>query len=357
MNKIVNYISNNKIKTGLLISSISLFGYFIRNNYKQIIDYTKKIYNFYQQTSNLNKNTIYQKNLDINIEKNKNELIVGNISKIKIYIHDFLEKELKINDTKLKLKEQDEKYIYEKFKTFRDKEIIHFYCDIILLKYNCLFSLTSLCLLSVLKNYKIDNIIQNFDSNFYNNLLEELWTIANKTTKILYNNIKDIILNFLGPVSINEKYTKDKFSTLIKDIMSNIKDKFNIVKYISDVMEKYMNNIENQYFDPYSKENNIISFKLKFLYLLNDILFSNLFYSTFIESCVKEINSQADQISCSIGENGKGFIQVIQFLDTHRCSQISLCKGLENNKDINKEENISDEIFINYQNCLLSIDL
>ena len=123
---VLKYIGNNKIKSTLIISGIGFFAYYFKQNYKKLQDYSKKIYILYTSEKS-------QKDEENNKNSSKantiNELLIFNNSKIKQNIYEFLDTQLKINDTKLQIKNTtiNQSLQIQYTNQYKNKTIIFFY--------------------------------------------------------------------------------------------------------------------------------------------------------------------------------------------------------------------------------------
>lgn len=372
----INLNDNEKkeSKSNIFFTSLGFFKYYITSNYKKL---TKKIHSIYpgeQEQTKINNNKIVNinKNINHNIDfenhnnKNKSrELLIFNNAQIKKNVYIFLEKELKINDTKIELRNCNNQVLQiKKYKEFKNKTIIFFFSSIIILKYYNIISITSLCTISLMKKIKIGNIYSNIiiNNNQITQLLDKLWNISTQTSKNIFSNLIEIISNNIDKIPLNEKYNKDKFMNLFEGISNQIRYNCNFFIHIIKVLRENIDNLENQYFDPLSiYNNNLNEYKLRFLYIITDIICSNLFYSTFIQSYEEEIKIHIDKIKNYFGEqNEKTFLAIIFDLDTYKSKQFIINENnyniTNNEKEINEKDN-KDEILMNYQNCLQSIDI
>ena len=215
-----------------------------------------------------------------------------------------------------------------------------------------------------MKKIKIGNIYSFIviNNKQINLILDELWNFTNQTSKNLYLNLSEIIYSIIDKIPLNEKYNKDKFINLFENIYNEIREKCNFFIYIIKVIKENINNLENQFFDNNSKlNNNLYEYKLKYLYILCDIMCSNLFYSSFVESYEEEIKLQMEEIKgFFVEQNEKTFLAVIYDLDSYKNKQFLNIENKDNinisNNDIIQKEN-EDTILLNYQICLQSIDI
>ena len=376
---------NNKNNPSILPIGLDLFKSYISYNYKKL---SNKIYSFYscfsksekqnltssspiQNTkTNINKNILNNSNNNIiqnMINNKKNELLLFNNFQIKKNIYKFLENELKVNDTKIELRNcNNQKLQIKIYNEFKNKIFIFFFSSTIILKYYNIISITSLCVLSLMKKIKVGNIFSNIVINKkqITLLLDNLWNISTETSKNIYSNLSEIILNKIDKIALNEKYNKDKLINLFENIMNEIRDKCNFFINIIKIIRNNINNLENQYFDKLDVKNNMLyEYKLRFYYIFCDILYSDMFYSSFVESYEKEIKKEMETIKGYFNEqNEKKFSAIIFDLESYKTKQIIINENIneiENNEDINNQgennEQISDEILFNYQNCLQSI--
>ena len=94
---------------------------------------------------------------------------------------------------------------------------------------------------------------------------------------------------------------------------------------------------------------------MRFLYILCDIIFSDLFYSSFVQTYEQEIFKQIEEIKKNFGDKKeKTLVAIILDIDAFKNKQFVLNEENKNNlvNDGNK-----DDILINYQKCLQSIFL
>ena len=360
--------NNDESKFQILSSTFGLFKDYTLNSFKNL---SNKIYSFYPFSSEKRKPELNNNNIEqnLNLEDmskigipnnfinqrnniNENELLIHNNSQIKKNIYSFLEKELKINNSKIELKNSNNNQLAQinKYKELKIKIFIHLFASIIIQKYYNIISITSLSIIPILKRlnkYSTENHIKL--------ILENLWNISNKTSKNIFMNISEIITNYIDKILLNEKYTKHALSELISNIQKEIRDKCNFFIYIICEIKKEINNIEGQFYDFNDlKKSMILEYKLRFFYIFNDIILSDLFYSSFVETYEEEINKQIEEIKNSFGEkNEKTFLAIILDIDSYKNKQFIINE--ENNDNIIEIKKNKDDILMNYQNCLQSI--
>ena len=392
----LNNKKNNENKSSIFSTSIGLFKYYISNNVKKL---SNKLYSLYSNSSLLNSKNVNNSNSinpqDINsIDKEKinisnsnnikinsnnnfnnninnlnieNELLIFNNIQIKKNIYVFLENELQINNIKLELRNSNNQIQQIKiYNEFKNKIIIHFFSSIIILKYYNIISITSLCVISLMKKIKIGSIHSNIliNNKQISLLLDNLWNISTQTSKNIFDSLSEIINNKIDKIPLNEKYNKDKFINLFDSINNEIRDKCNYFIYIIKLLKENINNLEEQYFDKVSvQNNNLFEYKLKFFYIFCDIICSNIFYSSFVQSYEEEIKRKYEEIKGYFGElNEKTLLAIIYDLDTYKSKQFinnennNDILNIDNNNKENENEN-KDNILLNYQICLKSIDI
>ena len=385
-----NNKKNHTISSSILSTSIGLAKYYISNSFQKI---TNKIYSIYsnsptmnnkninhsdsiQDINNNNNNNDKENISNLNIKNNsdnnlniENELLIFNNSQIKKNIYIFLENELQINNIKLELRNSNNQILQiQKYNEFKNKIIIHFFSSIIILKYYNIISITSLCAISLMKKIKIGNIYSNIiiNNKQISLILDSLWNISNQTSKNIYSNLSEIIYNKVDKIPLNEKYNKDKFINLFDTINNEIKDKCNFFIYIIKILkEQHINNLENQFFDKNSvQNNNLYEYKLKFFYIFCDIMCTDIFYSSFVQSYEEEIKRQMEEIKGNFGElNEKTLLAIIYDLDSYKSKQFINYENYDLiNSDTKTDENDNkdkdrDNILMNYQISLQSIDI
>ena len=219
-----------------------------------------------------------------------------------------------------------------------------------------------------MKKIKIGNIksyivINNKQINL---ILDKLWNISNQTSKNIFLNLTEIIYDNIDKLPLNEKYNQDKFVTLLENIYNNIRDKCNFFIHIIKTIKEIINNLENIFYDKNAIiNNNLYEYKLRYFYILYDVICSDLFYSTFVQSYEEEIKVQTEEIKkFFLKQNEKTLLAIIYDLDSYKSKQF-INNENENKMEINDKEkgvNINnsekiDELLMNYQNCLLSIDI
>ena len=384
----LEYLNDNKStkrpKPNILLTTWGLFSYNIKSNYAKFSSKIHSIYSFKSDlknkkiNSNKNMNSNSLKDISINSDiingnlinnnneaNESNELLIFNNVQIKKNIHLFLESELKINNTKIDLKNCNNQNLQiKKYKEFKNKSIIYFFSSIIILKYYNIISITCLCVISLMKKIKIGNIYSNIiiNNNQIKVILDTLWDISSQTSKNIFSSVSEIIYDYVDKIQLNEKYNKDKFINLFKNITNEIRSKCNYFIHIIKILRENIYNLENKYFDVLSTQNNNLDeYKLRFFYILCDIICSNMFYSTFIQSYEEEIKLQIEEIKTIFGEkNEKTILAVIYDIDNHKSIRIAINENnsniKENKLEINNRDN-KDEILMNYQNCLKSIAL
>ena len=218
----------------------------------------------------------------------------------------------------------------------------------------------------IINKIKIGNIYSNIiiNNKQISLILDLLWNISNETYKNIYSNLSEIIYNKVDKIPLNEKYNKDKFINLFDTINNEIKDKCNFFIYIIKILkEQHINNLENQFFDKISlKNNNLYEYKLRFFYIFCDIICSDIFYSSFVQSYEEEIKRQMEEIKGYFGElNEKTLLAIIYDLDSYKSKQFInyenndlINTDIKTNEDNNKDK---DNILMNYQISLQSIDI
>ena len=367
--------NKNNSKFHIFSTTLGFFKFYTLNSFKNI---SNKIYSFYplstikkkkeiniinninlidnEKNLDLDKNLIETKENDLfnkriinNINNNENELLIYNNFQIKKNIYIFLENELKINDKKIELKNSKNNQLTQinKYKELKTKIFIYFFSSTIIEKYYNIISISSLSIISILKRLKVYT-----NKNQIKLILDNLWEISNKTSKNIFSNISEIISNYIEKIRINEKYTKNSFDELITQIQKELREKCNFFIHITKEIKNEIKNIEEQFYDDgdFNKE-----YKLRFLYFLCDIIFSDLFYSSFVQTYEEEIFKQIEEIKKNFGDKKeKTFVAIILDMDAFKNKQFVL---IEENKTNLDNDNNKDNILINYQKCLQSIFL
>ena len=364
MKESLNIESNNDIKNTFRIftKNIELFKYYALNKFKNISNKSNSIYPFSSNKQNHKSNNSKnahklnllpkEKNLIIKkINNNENKLLIYNNFKIKKNICAFLENELKINDTKIELRNSKNQITQiNKYKEFKDKTLIYFFSSIIIEKYYNIISITSLCILSLLKN--INSYSKNENIKL---ILDTLWNLTNKTSKSIFTKISEIMTDIVEKILLNEKFTKEKLNELISNILNQLRDKCNFFGFIIKEVKNEINELEEQFYDFNNiKNNKIIEYKLKYLYIFCDILYSDFFYSTFVEAFEYEFFRQLDDIKINFEEKKtKTLLAIIFDIDSFK-NKLYIINEEEYVCLKNKNEN-NDDILMNYQQCLQSI--
>ena len=298
-------------------------------------------------------NYVNKNNLEINKE---NELLIYNNSQIKKNLYIYLESELKINNTKIELKNSNSNKLTQinKYKEFKNKTIIYFFSSIIFQKYYNIISITSLCIISIMKNL---NTYSN--KNEIKLILDTLWNLTNQTSKFIFSTVSEIISNYIDKILLNEKYTKNNLDELITNIQRELREKCNFFVHIIKEIKKEIYNIEGQFYDINNvKDNMILEYKLRFLYIFCDLIFSDMFYSSFVETYENEILTHIEEIKQNYGDkNEKTFLAIIFDIDAFRNKQLvdNEENNIINNININNKNINEDNILRNYQKCLQSI--
>jgi hypothetical protein len=277
---------------------LGFFKYYTLNSFKSL---SKKVYSFNpflsrkinQKQNNSNKDI----NINLNFENEKTinifnkgnfdnitekELLIYNTFQIKKNIYIYLESELKINNTKIELKNSNNNnqlMQINKYKELKTKTLIYFFSSIIIEKYYNIISITSLCIISLMRKLNTYSIKSHIKL-----ILDNLWEISNKTSKNIFSNISQLISNYTENIPLNEKYVPDSFDLLITKIENEIRDKSNFFIHLIKEIRNEMNNIETLFYDTdlnNIKNNMMIEYKLRFYYIFCDIVFSDFFLFVF----------------------------------------------------------------------------
>ena len=366
---------NNKPKSTfpILSTTFGFFKYYTLNSFRSL---SKKLYSLNlfnskkinQKQNNLNKEetinlNVSNENDEINIfnkrnfdNTSENELLIYNTFQIKKNIYIYLENELKINNTKIELKNSNNNnqlMQINKYKEFKTKTLIYFFSSIIIEKYYNIISITSLCIISLLKKL-----------NTYSNkshiklILDNLWEISTKTSKNIFSNISQIVSNYTENIPLNEKYVQDSLNLLINKIQNEIRDKCNFFIHIIKEIKNEIKSKEELFYDNdliNVKNNLMIEYQLRFFYIFCDIVFSDIFYSSFVQSYEDEISKQIEEIKKNFEDKKeKTLLAIILDIDSFKNKQFVVNEENKDNNNIfhNKEK---DNILMNYQNCLQSI--
>ena len=287
---------------------------------------------------------------------NENELLIYNTFQIKKNIYIYLENELKINNTKIELKNSNNNnqlMQINKYKELKTKTFIYFFSSIIIEKYYNIISITSLCIISLMKKLNTYSTKSNIKL-----ILDNLWEISNKTSKNIFSNISQLISNYTENIPLNEKYVPDSFDLLITKIENEIRDKSNFFIHLIKEIRNEMNNIETLFYDTdlnNIKNNMMIEYKLRFYYIFCDIVFSDFFYSSFVQSYENEILIQIQEIKKNFEDKKeKTLLAIILDIDSFKNKQFVVNEENKENDTIFLNKN-KDEYLMNYQNCLQSI--
>ena len=346
---------NNKSKSNFHIFSTTLgfFKYYTLNSFKSL---SKKVYSFNpflsrkinQKQNNSNKDI----NINLNFENEKtinifnkgnfdniteNELLIYNTFQIKKNIYIYLESELKINNTKIELKNSNNNnqlMQINKYKELKTKTLIYFFTSIIIEKYYNIISITSLCIISLMRK------LNTYSTKSHIKLiLDNLWEISNKTSKNIFSNISQIISNYTENIPLNEKYIPDSLDLLINKIENEIRDKCNFFIHIIKEIKNEIKKIEEQFF----------------FYIFCDIIFSDFFYTSFVQSYENEIFKQIEEIKKNFEDKKeKTLLAIILDIDSFKNKQFVVNEENKENDSISFKKN-KDDILMNYQNCLQSI--
>ena len=367
-------LENNKSKSNFQIFSTTLgfFKYYTLNSFKSL---SKKVYSFNpflsrkinQKQNNSNKDI----NINLNFENEKTinifnkgnfdnitekELLIYNTFQIKKNIYIYLESELKINNTKIELKNSNNNnqlIQINKYKELKTKTLIYFFTSIIIEKYYNIISITSLCIISLMRK------LNTYSTKSHIKLiLDNLWEISNKTSKNIFSNISQIISNYTENIPLNEKYNPDSLDLLINKIENEIRDKCNFFIHIIKDIKNEIKKIEEQFYDNdliNLKNNMMLEYKLRFFYIFCDIIFSDFFYTSFVQSYENEIFKQIEEIKKSFEDKKeKTLLAIILDIDSFKNKQFVVNEENKENDSISFKKN-KDEILMNYQNCLQSI--
>ena len=367
-------LENNKSKSNFHIFSTTLgfFKYYTLNSFKSL---SKKVYSFNpflsrkinQKQNNSNKDI----NINLNFENEKtinifnkgnfdniteNELLIYNTFQIKKNIYIYLESELKINNTKIELKNSNNNnqlMQINKYKELKTKTLIYFFTSIIIEKYYNIISITSLCIISLMRK------LNTYSTKSHIKLiLDNLWEISNKTSKNIFSSISQIISNYTENIPLNEKYNPDSLDLLINKIQNEIRDKCNFFIHIIKEIKNEIKKIEEQFYDNdliNLKNNMMLEYKLRFFYIFCDIIFSDFFYTSFVQSYENEIFKQIEEIKKNFEDKKeKTLLAIILDIDSFKNKQFVVNEENKENDSISFKKN-KDEILMNYQNCLQSI--
>ena len=367
-------LENNKSKSNFHIFSTTLgfFKYYTLNSFKSL---SKKLYSFNpflsrkinQKQNNSNKDI----NINLNFENEKtinifnkgnfdniteNELLIYNTFQIKKNIYIYLESELKINNTKIELKNSNNNnqlMQINKYKELKTKTLIYFFTSIIIEKYYNIISITSLCIISLMRK------LNTYSTKSHIKLiLDNLWEISNKTSKNIFASISQIISNYTENIPLNEKYNPDSLDLLINKIQNEIRDKCNFFIHIIKEIKNEIKKIEEQFYDNdliNLKNNMMLEYKLRFFYIFCDIIFSDFFYTSFVQSYENEIFKQIEEIKKNFEDKKeKTLLAIILDIDSFKNKQFVVNEENKENDSISFKKN-KDEILMNYQNCLQSI--
>ena len=367
-------LENNKSKSNFHIFSTTLgfFKYYTLNSFKSL---SKKVYSFNpflsrkinQKQNNSNKdidiNLNFENENKINIFNKgnfdnitENELLIYNTFQIKKNIYIYLESELKINNTKIELKNSNNNnqlMQINKYKELKTKTLIYFFTSIIIEKYYNIISITSLCIISLMRK------LNTYSTKSHIKLiLDNLWEISNKTSKNIFSSISQIISNYTENIPLNEKYNPDSLDLLINKIQNEIRDKCNFFIHIIKEIKNEIKKIEEQFYDSdliNLKNNMMLEYKLRFFYIFCDIIFSDFFYTSFVQSYENEIFKQIEEFKKNFEDKKeKTLLAIILDIDSFKNKQFVVNEENKENDSISFKKN-KDEILMNYQNCLQSI--
>ena len=367
-------LENNKSKSNFHIFSTTLgfFKYYTLNSFKSL---SKKVYCFNPFLSRKINQKQNNSNKDININLNfenenkinifnkgnfdnitENELLIYNTFQIKKNIYIYLESELKINNTKIELKNSNNNnqlMQINKYKELKTKTLIYFFTSIIIEKYYNIISITSLCIISLMRK------LNTYSTKSHIKLiLDNLWEISNKTSKNIFASISQIISNYTENIPLNEKYNPDSLDLLINKIQNEIRDKCNFFIHIIKEIKNEIKKIEEQFYDNdliNLKNNMMLEYKLRFFYIFCDIIFSDFFYTSFVQSYENEIFKQIEEIKKNFEDKKeKTLLAIILDIDSFKNKQFVVNEENKENDSISFIKN-KDEILMNYQNCLQSI--
>lgn len=192
----------------------------------------------------------------------------------------------------IKINQNNNNTVYQYWHIFKNKVLISFYSSIVVPRIMLILAQTHLLIIEKI------NMTQRIQSNFYEELLTDLWLIAKNYIEYLLKYIDNKLSPIVNDIPINISLTKEKtiglfikFRERVEELKTSGEHHIHLLileKYFKDLEDKIVM-LENNKFRQDINSEKINSF-LHFYKIYYDIVTSNLFQVIIIKALDHDFN-------------------------------------------------------------------
>lgn len=335
-----NNLKNHKKKFIFILIGLGLF-YYVYKKYvgpkiQILIDFYSK-FSEYKEILMNNGNNFDE--ILIQYEPCFNNLIKKLLTEIKNKLNNVSNLENLYNNLKNSKKED----MLTNWTNFKNKVLTYHFTSVIVSRFLILISQTHLLILE-----KLQISGQKIPKNICDDLLTELWILANSFTDNLIVDIQNILQEHLNQIVISSSFTWNKFSNELNILEEKLKDlyfdnfnnqiKLSIFKPYVDEISKKIEILENN-----SYNNDIKSFKieafLKFYQIYFDIINSNLFHVILYKAINNDLHIIEKDIKNRFDTLVKEEINLINIKNNNALNQNINSEEIEKNANLQEDSN------------------
>jgi hypothetical protein len=293
MNKGLKVIKKNKKKL-IFVTIGGMICYYLYKKY--LSEYVSVLRQLYKKISEETNIMCDPDNLTIKYENSFNNLITRLIDEIKQKLDAEFNLPKVFNQITTAPKEDMPRY----WKIFKDKNLIYLHCTMFITRTLILISQTQLLVLEKL------NSKDNLPKNFLDDILTELWLIAQDYIDYLMKCIENRLTPMVDGIVINHNFNKDNFMKEIFNFRQRIEEvvyieetrevHYGILEYYFKLIEDKITALEANQFTNDVRSLKITAF-LKFYQINYDILTSNMFQGVLMKSLDLDFVILSDIIS------------------------------------------------------------
>jgi len=324
----LSYLKNHKKKFIFVVIGMAMFYYIYRKyigpKIQILLDFYSK-FSEYKEILMSNGNNFEE--ILIQREPCFNKLIKQLLTEIKNKLNNVSNLESIYNNLKNSKKEE----MLNNWTTFKNKVLTYHFTSVIISRFLILISQSHLL---IVEKLQING--QKIPKNICNDLLTELWVLANSFSDNLIIDIQNILEGELNKIPISSSFSWNNFSNELNNLQQKLQElyfdnfnnqiKLNIFKPYVDEIYKKMEILENYTYYNDMRNYNIECF-LKFYQVYFDIINSNLFHVILY----KAINHDLAIIEKDVKNRFESLV-------SEEINQINIKNNNALNQNINSEE-------------------
>jgi hypothetical protein len=311
LNKALKIVKKNKKKL-IFITIGGILSYYLYKKYlAEKITFLRQLYKKISEETNIMNDP---ENLSIKYENSFNNLITRLLEEIKQHLDNEFNLTQAFNQITANSKEDMPRY----WILFKNKSLIFLHCTMFITRSLILISQTQLLILEKL------NSKYNLPKNLLDDILTELWLIAQEYIDHLMRAIENRVTPLIEDIIINQNYTKETFMNefvksreRVEEIIFDRKHNechFAILEPYFKIIEDKIITLEGNRYTNDAKSVKISAF-LKFYQINYDIVTSNLFQGVLMKSLDLDFLILSDIIGLNFEADTKPMLSVPKIIN------------------------------------------